>query len=93
MTDYAILMYDGAVIESGFVNELCERYVLVLGERATFDKIQRSLLVEDRNMSTCFGFAKAEERETLEAAGAVAEMPNLQQLSIFLLRYAEQQNS
>jgi ABC-2 type transport system ATP-binding protein len=81
------------VIEAGFVNDLCEKYVLVSGERATFDKIKKSLMVEDRNMSTCFGFAKAEEKETLEAAGAVAEMPNLQQLSIFLLRYAEQQNS
>ena len=93
VTDYAILMYDGAIIEAGFVNELCERYILVSGERTTFDKIKGSLMVEDRNMSTCFGFAKAEEKETVEAAGAVAEMPNLQQLSIFLLRYAEQQNS
>lgn len=93
VTDYAILMYDGAIIEAGFVNELCERYILVSGERTTFDKIKGSLMVEDRNMSTCFGFAKAEEKETLEAAGAVVEMPNLQQLSIFLLRYAEQQNS
>jgi DNA invertase Pin-like site-specific DNA recombinase len=31
--------------------------------------------------------------EKLEAAGAVVETPNLQQLCIFLLRYAEQQNS
>ncbi len=93
VTDYAILMYDGAVIESGFVNDLCERYILVSGDRVTFDKIKGNLMVEDRNMSTCFGFAKAEERQKVEAAGAVAEMPNLQQLSIFLLRYAEQQNS
>ena len=93
VTDYAVLMYNGAVIESGFVSDLCERYLLVSGEKATFDKVKRSLMVEDRNMSTCFGFAKAEERETLEAAGAVVETPNLQQLSIFLLRYAEQQNS
>ena len=93
VTDYAILMYDGAVIEAGFVNDLCERYLLASGERAAFDKVKNSLMVEDRNMSTCFGFAKAEEREVLEAAGAVAEVPNLQQLCIFLLRYAEQQNS
>ncbi|MBR6536607.1 MAG: ABC transporter ATP-binding protein [Lachnospiraceae bacterium] len=93
VTDYAVLMYNGAVIESGFVSDLCERYLLVSGEKATFDTVKRSLMVEDRNMSTCFGFAKAEERETLEAAGAVVETPNLQQLSIFLLRYAEQQNS
>ena len=65
VTDYAILMYDGAVIEAGFVNDLCERYLLVSGERAAFDKVKNSLMVEDRNMSTCFGFAKAEEREVL----------------------------
>ena len=93
VTDYAVLMYDGAIIEAGFVNELCERYVLVSGEKAAFDKIKNNLMVEDRNMSTCFGFARAEEKEALEAAGAVVEMPNLQQLCIFLLRYAEQQNS
>jgi len=93
VTDYAVLMYNGAVIEAGFVSDLCEKYLLVSGEAATFDKLKGSLAVEDRNMSTCFGFAKAEEREKLEAAGAVVEMPNLQQLSIFLLRYAEQQNS
>lgn len=93
VTDYAILMYGGGIIESGFVADLCERYLLVSGESGTFDKIKRSLLVEDRNMSTCFGFAKAEEKAKLEEAGAVVETPNLQQLCIFLLRYAEQRNS
>ena len=93
VTDYAILMYDGAIIESGFVSDLCERYLLVSGENSAFDKIKKHLMVEDRNSSTCFGFARAEEREKLEAAGTVVEQPNLQQLCVFLLRYAEQQNS
>ncbi len=93
VTDYAILMYDGAIIASGFVSDLCERYLLVSGENSAFDKIKKNLMVEDRNSSTCFGFARAEEREKLEAAGTVVEQPNLQQLCVFLLRYAEQQNS
>ncbi len=93
VTDYAILMYDGAIIESGFVTELCERYLLVSGESQTFDKIGKSLLVEERNVNTCTGFAKAEQKEQLEAAGAIVETPNLQQLCVSLLRYAEQRNS
>lgn len=93
VTDYAILMYGGGIIESGFVADLCERYLLVSGENATFDKIKGELLVEERNASTCSGFAKAEKREFLEAAGAVVETPNLQQLSVSLLRYAEARNS
>lgn len=93
VTDYAILMYGGGIIESGFVADLCERYVLVSGENVTFDKIRGELMVEERNATTCSGFAKAEKKELLEAAGAVAETPNLQQLCVYLLRYAEQQNS
>lgn len=92
VTDYAVLMYNGKVIEAGFVNELCERYLLVSGENGTFDKIKGKLLVEDRNATTCYGFAKAEDRETLLAAGAMAEYPKLQQLCVFLLRLAEQKN-
>ena len=93
VTDYAILMYEGGIIESGFVGDLCERYVLVSGESTTFDKVKGKLLVEERNSSTCSGFAKAEYKEQLEAAGAVVETPNLQQLCVSLLRYAEQRNS
>jgi len=93
VTDYAILMYGGGIIESGFVSELCERYVLVSGENPSFDKIKKFLMVEDRNASTCTGFAKAEHKGELDAAGAVTETPNLQQLCVYLLRYAEQRNS
>ncbi len=93
VTDYAILMYDGKMIESGFVNDLCERYLLVSGENSTFDKIKGKLLIEDRNTTTCFGFANAGDRDELLAAGAMVEIPKLQQLCVFLLRLAEQKNS
>ncbi len=93
VTDYAILMYGGNIIERGFVGELCEKYVLVSGEAKTFDLIEESLMVSERNASTCIGFAKAEKKEEIEAAGAIAEIPNLQQLCVYLLRYAEEQDS
>lgn len=90
--DYAIFMDKGKIIEQDFVESLKEKYVMAHGNAEDYDKAQHLLLSHSVNRTAFDGLALRENAEKLSAAGADYETPTLQQLSIGLLKYAEEQS-
>ena len=89
-TDYAIFMAHGKVIEQGFVEDLKEKYVLVHGDAECADKA-RKLMISFSGGKTGFeGIALAEHADLLRAYDTVFETPTLHQLSVGILRKAEE---
>ncbi|MGN0700614.1 MAG: ABC transporter ATP-binding protein [Oscillospiraceae bacterium] len=88
--DYAIFMDNGRVIEQGFVEELKEKYIIARGDAADYEKAASLLLSHSHNRTVFDGLALSENAEQLSAFGADSETPTLQQLSIGLLKYAEE---
>lgn len=88
--DYAVFMDRGKVIEQGFIEELKEKYVIARGDAENYDKAKSLLLSGNHNRTTFDGLALAENAEKLAEIGVESETPTLQQLSIGLLKYAEE---
>lgn len=88
--DYAIFMDKGKIIEQGFVDELKEKYIIARGEAQDYDKAKDLLMSHSKNRTVFDGLALAENAEELARLGVDSEAPTLQQLSIGLLKYAEE---
>lgn len=88
--DYAVFMDRGKVIEQGFIEELKDKYVIARGDAENYDKAKSLLLSGNHNRTTFDGLALAENAEKLAEIGVESEIPTLQQLSIGLLKYAEE---
>ena len=89
-TDYAIFMAHGKVVEQGFVEDLKEKYILVHGEAQDGKKARPLMLSYTVNSTNFEGIALADNSANLQAVGAVTERPTLQQLSVGILRKAEE---
>lgn len=87
--DYAIFMDMGKIIESGFVEDLKDKYAIVRGDPESCKAASELMLSHTENRITFEGLALSENSAKLEKLGAVTERPTLQQLSVGLLRYAE----
>ncbi len=88
--DYAIFMDNGKIIEQGFVEELKEKYIIARGAAEDYNKAQHLLMSHSKNRTVFDGLALAEHTEELAKLGVDSEAPTLQQLSIGLLKYAEE---
>ena len=88
--DYAVFMDRGKVIEQGFIEELKDKYVIARGDAENYDRAKSLLLSGNHNRTTFDGLALAENAEKLAEIGVESEIPTLQQLSIGLLKYAEE---
>lgn len=86
VTDYAIIMENGRVVEQGFVEELKEKYVLVKGETEGKDKV-RSILYSYRESTYGFeGLCLAEHVDQLAGFDVAIEVPTLSQISIAVMK-------
>lgn len=90
VADYAIFMDNGKIIDKGFVEDLKEKYIIVGGEPKGYEKARNFMLSSSVNNTTFEGLALSENRSRLEELSAVCEAPTLQQLSIGLLKSAEE---
>lgn len=88
-TDYAVFMANGNIIEQGFVEDLKEKYILVHGEADKCEKAKPFLLSCTANSMNFEGIALAENLAKLTQLDTAVEKPNLQQLSVGILRKAE----
>ena len=89
--DFAIFMDSGRIIESGFIEDLKEKYIIARGEAQDYEQAKPLLMGSSSNRTVFDGLALAENAERLAKMGVDSETPTLQQLSIGLLRYAEEQ--
>ena len=88
-TDYAVFMADGKVIESGFVEELKEKYRLVHGSADLIKSSSQYMLSYTANSTMVEGLCLTEHSEILAKQDAAIEVPTLQQISVGILRKAE----
>lgn len=88
--DYAIFMDKGHVIEQGFIEELKEKYIVVSGDAEAWEQAKPLLMSGSHNRTTFDGLALAEHAAELAAMGVESAAPTLQQLSVGLLKYAEE---
>lgn len=88
--DYAVFMDKGKIIERGFVESLKDKYIIARGDAADYDKAKQLLLSHSLNRTAFDGLALSENAEKLAAMGVDSEAPTLQQLSVGLLKYAEE---
>ena len=89
-TDYAIFMANGKVIEQGFVEDLKEKYILVHGDAENADKARPFMISYSGGRTSFEGIALAENAGTLRTFDTAVETPTLQQLSVGILRKAEE---
>lgn len=92
VTDYAVFMSNGKVIEQGFVEDLKQKYVLVHGDAENAEAAKPYMISVSCGRTSFEGIACSEYSEELNNCDAVTEIPSLQQLSVGILRKAESEN-
>ncbi len=86
ITDYAVIMAAGTVVEEGFTEDLSDKYVLVKGETDDFEAA-KDLLIGCRKSQFGFeGLCLAEDLEKFTGFDFLKERPSLSQISVALIK-------
>lgn len=86
VTDYAVIMEKGQVVEQGFVEELKEKYVMVKGEAAEEGKAKEYLIGFTKNSFGYEGLCLTDNLDKLAGMDIAVETPTLSQISIFIMK-------
>lgn len=89
VTDYAIIMANGTIIEQGYVDDLKEKYILVHGDGENYEKFKPYMVDSSGGKSGFEGIALDSERHRFETGDIIIESPRLQQICVGLLKKAE----
>lgn len=88
VTDYAIIMSGGRIVEEGFVEDLKEKYICVKGDIKDAGKVRESLFSMTENKYGFEGICLAENMEKLAGCRIDAEVPTLTQISVAVMKRA-----
>lgn len=86
VTDYAIILEHGNVVEQGFVEDLKEKYVVVKGEAADADAAAKVLFTISGNRYGFEGICLAENLDKLAGMDISTETPTLSQISVAVMK-------
>lgn len=86
VTDYAIIMERGQIVEAGFVEELKEKYILVKGDAADTGKAKKILYSVRTNPYGFEGICLAKNLDQLAGMNVSREIPNLYQISVAVMK-------
>lgn len=86
VTDYAIIMEHGNIVEAGFVEDLKEKYILVKGEAADGPAAEKILYSVSRNSYGFEGICLADDLNKLAGMDISREMPTLYQISVAVMK-------
>lgn len=86
VTDYAIIMEHGNIVEAGFVEELKEKYILVKGEAADADAAGKILFSITKGSYGFEGICLAEDLDKLAGMDIAKETPSLYQISVAVMK-------
>ena len=87
VTDYAIIVENGTVVEQGFTEELKEKYIVVKGEKKDEEAAAKVLYTITSNNYGFEGMALAEDLEKLKGLDVVTEMPTLSQICVAVMKH------
>ncbi len=86
VTDYAIIMEQGKIVEEGFVEALKEKYILVKGEAEDAEAAKEILFSMTKSTYGFEGICLAENLERLAGMDTVQEIPTLSQIIIAVMK-------
>ena len=86
VTDYAIIMEQGQIVEQGFVEDLKEKYVLVKGDAEYTDQTSSILVTQTRNRLGFEGICEAEKLDRLAGMNVAVEPPTLSQICVAVMK-------
>lgn len=86
VTDYAIIMEHGCIVEQGFVEDLKEKYILVKGEKEEEDKASPYMYSMSSNSYGFEGICLAKDLDKLAGLDITTETPNLFQISVAVMK-------
>lgn len=86
VTDYAIILEHGNVVEQGFVEDLKEKYVMVKGEAVDAEAAAKVLFTISKNSYGFEGICLAENLDKLAGMDISAETPTLSQISVAVMK-------
>ncbi len=86
VTDYAVIMSHGRIVERGFVEDLKSKYVLVKGEKENVAKVRPALYTTQESMYGFEGLCLAENLEKLAGIEMTREIPSLYQISVAVMK-------
>ena len=86
VTDYAIIMEHGNIVEQGFVEDLKEKYILVKGEAADAEAAGKSLYSMNRSAYGFEGICLADNLERLAGMDITMEVPTLSQICVAVMK-------
>ncbi|MCD8333434.1 MAG: ABC transporter ATP-binding protein [Clostridiales bacterium] len=85
VTDYAVIMADGRVVETGFVEDLKEKYILVKGEAEDAEKVRPHLFSMTSGRYGFEGICLSEKLDALAGCDVIAQTPTLSQISVAVM--------
>lgn len=86
VTDYAIIMEHGKIVEEGFVEDLKEKYVLVKGEARDAEAAKKILFSFSGNAYGYEGICLADNLNKLAGMDIQIETPSLFQISVAVMK-------
>lgn len=86
VTDYAIIMEQGQIVEQGFVEDLKEKYVLVKGDAEYADQTRSVLLTQTRNHFGFEGICLTDRLDELAGVNIAVETPTLSQICVAVMK-------
>lgn len=86
ITDYAIIMEHGKIVEEGFVDDLKEKYILVKGDAEDKEKAKEILYTMTANHYGFEGICLAENLDKLAGMDVTKEIPSLYQISVAVMK-------
>lgn len=86
VTDYAIIMEHGQVMEQGFVEDLKEKYTVVKGELKDADGAAKILYTMSRNTYGFEGVCLSENLDRLAGMDVELERPSLSQICVAVMK-------
>lgn len=86
ITDYAIIMEHGNVVECGFVEVLKEKYILIKGDAQDAEAASKILYTMTKNPYGFEGICLAENLDKLAGMNVSKEIPSLFQISVAVMK-------
>nr|MDE7293481.1 ABC transporter ATP-binding protein [Oscillospiraceae bacterium] len=86
VTDYAVVVAKGKIVEQGFVEDLKEKYISVKGEPADAEKAKKFMLTFSQSKYGFEGICLAENLDKLAGMDISTEAPGLHQISVAVMK-------
>lgn len=86
VTDYAIIMEHGQIVEEGLVEDLKEKYILVKGDVEDTEKAKEILYTITTNNYGFEGICLANDLDKLAGMNVTKEIPSLYQISVAVMK-------